>query len=144
MSPHCAPEQPFPPGENGSCGFNMQLMAHLITYSSLHFRLAVFSPLSPALVGFHPHLTLLICPNPSSRTPAFSYLFAQLICNTALTYRLDNEVETSCNGWMKSMAIVFQLLCSRGRGGRKVSRAKYFQTIRPHKHRNYRRISTNN
>lgn len=104
--------------ENSSWGFNMQLMAHLIAYSSLHFRLAV-SPLcslSPALIGFSPRLTLSIWPNLSSRSLAFSYLFAELICNTALTHRPDNEVETSCNSWMKSTAIVFQLFRGRESG----------------------------
>lgn len=102
--------------ENGSCGFNMQLMVHLITCSSLHFHLTVsLHSLLLSLVST-PVWPYWFAPTRAPDSLAFSYLFAQLMCNTALTHCPDNEVETSCTGWMKSTAILFQLLCSRESG----------------------------
>lgn len=144
MSPHCVPEHSFPWGKRIPVGLTCSwwLTSLPTVLSGLLSR--YFLQLSPAQVGFHPHLTLLICPNRSSCSLAFPYLFAQLICNPALTHCPDNEVETNWNGWMKRLAIVFQLLCSREVS--MVSQGKpreiLLSTPRPHKHKNVQKMNS--
>lgn len=72
---------------NSSCGFNMQLMAHLITWNSFHFCAAV-ALCSLPLSWLHSCLTLcqLIYAKPSSFSHCLFSFANCLISNTALNH----------------------------------------------------------